>query len=156
MSAELRKPSAYVGGAFFRPSDHINDVALLIEPKRVDRGVSNTYNGETRLRDEVYADITVFATSESVETGRPTAVLENARVVHGMLTDLLAQIIGSAMVGIVRKIPTRKGQGYAFRDVEPSIEAAVTAYLDSRETAVAAALASGAMPSFDANMPSFG
>jgi hypothetical protein len=138
-----------VGGAFFRPSDHINDVALLIEPTRIDRGVSNTYNGETKLRDEVYADITVFATSEALDTRRPTTVLESARVVHGMLTDLLAQIMGSAMVAIVRKVPTRKGQGYAFRDVDPATEAAVTAYLDGRENAVAEAISSGDMPTFD-------
>jgi hypothetical protein len=146
---ELAKPSAYAGGAFFKPADHINDIALLVEPKRIDRGVSNIYNGETRTRDEVYADITIFATSEAVETGRPSTVLENARIVHGMLTDLLAQIMGSAMVAIVRKIPTRKGAGYAFRDVDPAIEAAVTAYLQTRENAVADAMASGDMPSFD-------
>lgn len=149
MSVELARPSAYTGGEFFKPADHMNDIALLVEPKRIDRGVENTYNDKTTLRDEVYADITVFATSEAVETRRPTTVLENARVVHGMLTDLLAQILGSAMVAIVRKIPTRKGQGYAFRDVDPDIEAAVTAYLDGRERAVAAAISSGDMPSFN-------
>lgn len=146
---ELAKPSAFGGGAFFKPSDYLTTPALLVEPKRIDRGVSNTYNGETKMRDEVYADVTIFATSEAVETGRPSEVLENAKFVHGMLTDLLAQIMGSAMVAVIRKIPTRKGMGFAFRDVDPAIEAAVTAYLQARETAVADAVASGDMPSFD-------
>ena len=145
----LAKPSEFTGGSFFKPGEHMNDLALLVEPKRIDRGVPNTYQGRSTLRDEVTADVTVFGTSESLEHGRPSAELKDVRVVHGMLTSTLERILGGAMVGVVRKIPTKSGSGYAFRDVEPDVEAAVAGYFERREQHVTEALASGDMPSFD-------
>ena len=146
----LTKPSEFTGGAFFKPAEHMTDLALLVEPKRIDRGVQNTYQGRTTFRDEVTADITIFGTSESLDVGVPTSDLREVRIVHGMLTSTLERIIGGAMVGVIRKIPTKAGSGYAFRDVEPPVEAAVAGYYDWREQAVATSLASDDMPSFDA------
>jgi hypothetical protein len=143
------KPSEFAGGTFFKPAEHMTDIALLIEPKKIDRGVPNTYNGKTTMRDEVTADITVFATSEALDTGTPTEVMKSAKVVHTMLTSTLERLIDNAMVAVVRRVPTRSGSGFAFRDVEPAIESAVSAFYEQREAAVAAALSSGNMPSFD-------
>ncbi|MEU7905903.1 hypothetical protein [Actinoplanes sp. NPDC049118] len=127
----------------------MTDVALLIEPTKIDKGVPNTYQGETTLRDEVTADVTIFATAESLDRGTPSEVIKGAKVVHGMLTSTLERLIGTPMVAVVRRVPTRRGSGFAFRDVEPSIEAAVAAFYEQREAAVTAALSSGDMPSFD-------
>jgi hypothetical protein len=149
MSFSFAKPSAISGGTFFKPLDHMNDLALLIEPTSIVKGVENTYQGRTTLRDEVTADVTVFANSEALEKGEPTEVIKGARVVHGMLTSTLERVMGGAMVAVVRKIPTQNGSGYAFRDVEWEVEAAVGAYFEQREVAVDTARASGAMPSFD-------
>jgi hypothetical protein len=149
VSSPFAKPSEFTGGAIFKPANHMNDLALLIEPKRITKGVPNTYNGKTTMRDEVTSDITVFGTSEALDTGNPTAVIKGARVVHTMLTSTLERIMGGAMVGIVRKVPTASGSGFAFRDVDPGVEAAVGAYFEGRETAIEQALSSGAMPSFD-------
>jgi hypothetical protein len=149
VSFSFAKPSSISGGTFFKPLDHMNDLALLIEPTSITKGVENTYQGRTTLRDEVTADVTVFGTSEALEKGEPTAVIKGARVVHGMLTSTLERVMGGAMVAVVRKIPTKNGSGYAFRDVEWEVEAVVGAYWEQREAAVDAARASGAMPSFD-------
>lgn len=143
------KPSDVSGGTFFKPAEHMNDLALLIEPTAIVKGVENTYQGRTTLRDEVSADITVFATSEALEKGEPSVVMKGARVVHAMLTSTLERVMGGAMVAVVRKIPTRSGSGFAFRDVEWETEAAVGAYFEQREATVDQARASGAMPSFD-------
>lgn len=143
---QFAKPSEYGGGTFFKPAEHMHDLAILIEPKRIDRGIPNTYQGRVTMRDEVTADVAIFPTSESLERGTPT-VIKNARFVHGMLTSTLEKILGGALVGVVRKVPTQAGSGYAFRDVDPAIESMVGAYYTNRETAVAAAMAD--VPDFD-------
>lgn len=143
------KPSEVSGGTFFKPADHMNDLALLVEPTRITKGVENTYNGKTTLRDEVIADVTVFANSEALENGEPSAVIKNARVVHAMLTSALEEVMGGAMVAVVRMVPTKSGSGYAFRDPSWEVEAVVSAYYERRENAVDEARSSGAMPSFD-------
>jgi hypothetical protein len=145
----LAKPSEFTGGGFFKPADHLTDLALLVEPKRIDRGVQNTYQGRITLRDEVTCDIAIFATSEALDTRTPTATFKDVRVVHAMLTSTLERLIGGALVANVRKIPTKSGSGYAFRDVDDPVQAAVSDYYDHREAQVTAALASGDMPSFD-------
>lgn len=145
----IAKPSEVTGGTVFKPAEHMNDLALLIEPKHIERDVPNHYQGETTHRDEVTADITVFGTSEAVETATPTEVLKDVKVVHGMLTSTLERVLGAALVGIVRKIPTKRGAGFAFRDADEAVEAAVTAFYERREAAVQAALSSDAMPGFE-------
>lgn len=147
MGFQFAKPSDLTGGSFFKPGNHMNDLALLIEPKRLDRDVPNTYQSRTTNRDEVVCDITIFGTSESLEKGQPSEVLKNAKIVHGMLTKALSPIVGGAMVGVIRKIPTQAGSGYAFRDVDASVEAQVGNYFEQREAAVSEALAS--VPDFD-------
>jgi hypothetical protein len=149
VTSPFAKPSEFTGGTIFKPANYMNDLALLVEPKRVDKGIPNTYNGKTTMRDEVTADITVFGTSEALDKGEPTEVIKSAKVVHTMLTSTLERIIGGAMVAVIRKVPTKSGSGFAFRDVEPTIETAVGAFYEKREAAVVDALASGDMPSFD-------
>lgn len=141
------KASDLGGGSYFKPADHMTDLALLVEPKRIDKDVPSTYNGQTRKRDEVTADITVFKTQESLDRGEPSEVLKSVKVVHGMLTSSLEKVMGGAMLGIVRKIPTQAGAGYAFRDVEADAEAKVGTFYAKREQAAAEAVAEA--PSFD-------
>lgn len=141
------KASDLGGGSFFKPADHMTALALLVEPKRIDKNVESTYQGTTRLRDEVTADITVFKTQEALEKGEPNEVLKSVKVAHGMLTGSLEKVMGGAMLGIVRKVPTKSGSGYAFRDVESDHEALVANYYTQREAAAAEAVAEA--PSFD-------
>jgi hypothetical protein len=137
------KPSDYAGNSYFKPGDHMSDLALLIEPKTIDRNVESTFNNQTRLRDEVIADISVFDNQAALESGTPSAIMKSTKVVHGMLTSTLEKILGGAMVATVTKVQTQAGSGYVFRDVDPATEAQVGAFYSARTEAVAAA------PSFE-------
>lgn len=141
------KASDLAGGSFFKPADHMTDLALLVEPKRIDKDVESTYNNVTRKRDEVVADVTVFKTQESLDRGEPTEVLKSVKIAHGMLTGSLEKVMGGAMLGVIRKVPTRNGSGYAFRDVEADAEAKVATYYANRESALAEAMDDA--PEFD-------
>ena len=141
------RPSALGGGAFFKPADHMNDLALLIEPKSIQRNVPSTYQGKTRDRDEVIADVTVFANLDSLDKGTPSEVLKSVKIVHGMLTSTLEKILNEATVAVIRKIPTQAGSGYAFRDPSIEDEAKVATYYTAREAAINDAVANA--PSFD-------
>lgn len=147
MSDIFGKASDYAGGSFFKPGDAMSDIALLIEPHKIDKNVSSTYQGTTRLRDEVTCDITVFATTESVGLKQPTAIHKGIKVVHGMLTSTLERNMGKPFLGVVRKIPTKGGSGYVFRDVEDNAHVGlVSEYYVEREAEVKANLADA--PSF--------
>ena len=137
------KPSDYAGASYFKPADHMSDLALLIEPKTVDRDVPSTYQGTTRVRDEVIADISVFDNQAALESGTPSSVLKSTKVVHGMLTSTLSKILGGAMVATLTKTQTKAGSGFVFRDADAATEKQVAAYFASRSEAVAAA------PGFD-------
>ena len=55
MSDRFAKPSDFRGSGYFKPKDYMGTaLALLIEPKRIDRNVPNTYKGKTRDRDAFY------------------------------------------------------------------------------------------------------
>ena len=144
------KPSEFTGGSYFAPLDHLTALGLLVEPKRIDKNVPNDYRGEARTRDEVTADVTVFATSEALEKGEPTVTLKGVLVTHTMLASTLGKIIGGALVGVIRKVPTKAGSGYAFRDVEADVEGQVGEFYKAREAAVEAALSGDGVPDFDA------
>lgn len=137
------KPSDYAGASFFKPKEHQTDLALLIEPKTIAKNVPSTYNNQTRNRDEVIADISVFSNQAALDSATPTQVMKSCKVVHGMLTSTLEKILGGAMVGVVTTTTTQAGSGYVFRDVDSETEAKVGTYFTNRSAAAAAA------PSFD-------
>lgn len=139
MSSPFTKVSSLAGGSVFKPGDHMNDLALLLEPAEdgLRKDVENTYQGKTTVRDEVVTTVTVFKTQESLDKGEPDEILDGVRVVHGMLTDALKKVLGGVTVGVVRKVPTKAGSGYAFRDPEGDAVSKVAAYYEAREKAVA-------------------
>ena len=148
MQTTFARPSQFAGGSYFKPLEHMLDVALLIEPTSVDREVPNTYKGETKNRDEVTSDITVFKTAEALEKGEPSEVIKGCRVVHGMLTSTLDKAIGQPVPARLEKISTRTGgSGYVFRDLSADIEQKLAAYYQSREAAIDAAMDD--VPDFD-------
>ena len=142
-NSPFAKPSDYTGASFFKPAEHMTDLALLIEPKTIERNVPSTYGGQTRVRDEVIADITVFSNQAALDEKKPSQIIKSTKVTHGMLTSTLEKILGGAMVATVTKVATKGGSGYVFRDAPASTEEAVGAYYGARAEAAAAA------PSFD-------
>jgi hypothetical protein len=97
----------------------------------------------------VLCDITTFATVEAVETKTPTTIQKDAKIAYGMLTSTLERNgMGNPFVGVLRKIPTKNGSGYVFRDIERGEHIqALTDYYVAREAAVAEALTNA--PGFD-------
>lgn len=131
----ITKASALSGSSFFKPAAHKDAKALLIEPKSIERGVPNTYQGVTNLRDEVTADITVFdAVGRSDE-------LKDVKVTHAGIVNKVSRALGGAVVGIVGMTkPANGGAAYwDLLDVDESIEAVVEKFYDEREAAVKAA-----------------
>jgi hypothetical protein len=137
------KPSDFAGASYFKPAEHMTDLALLIEPKSVAKNVPSTYNNQTRNRDEVIADIAVFSNQAELDSGNPGKVMKSCKIVHGMLTSTAEKLVGQAFVATVQKIPTQAGSGYVFRDVDSASEAKVGAYYSARTEAAANA------PGFD-------
>jgi hypothetical protein len=143
VTSPFKKPSDLSGSSFFKPKEYQTALALLVEPKSIDKDVPNEYKGKTTLRDEIIADVTVFNLSESLEKGEPDEVIKSTRITHSMLTGTLSKMIGDPLIGIVRLIDTKAGSGYAFRDVEGEAQDQLIAYYTKREEAAEAA------PSFD-------
>ena len=130
MSSPLSKPSEFTGGAWFKPAEHTADVAILFEPKRVDRDQPSQYG----VRDVAVGDITVFATEESLDKGEPTEVLKGGKVDKGLIISSLEKVLGGAMGGIVRKITLNNGNtGWVLRDLDAKTEGKVVAYLEKRD-----------------------
>lgn len=142
-NSPFAKPSDYAGNSFFKPKEHQTDLAILVEPKTIEKNVPSTYNGTTRVRDEVIADITVFSNQGALDNGQPSKIMKSCKVVHGMLTSTLEKILGGAMVATVTTTQTQAGSGYVFRDVDDQTEAKVGAYYTARSAAAASA------PSFE-------
>lgn len=130
----FKKPSDFGGGSYFKPKEHGNDLALLVEPRSINKDVPNTYQGRTTMRDEAVCDITVFGTSEALDKGTPTLVMSGVKVVHGMLSSTCERTIGEAFVARVDRIQTQNGSGYVWRDVDPEVESKVGAYYEARNT----------------------
>lgn len=140
----LARPSQFAAGAYFKPAEHMQDIALLFEPTKVDKGVPNTYNGKTSLRDEVTTTVTVFRTSEALEKGSPSTILTGVRVVHNGLTNKLDGLVADrgAMAGVIRKAATQAGgTAFVLDDLSDSVQSLIEAYYNTRNAEIEAAMA---------------
>lgn len=132
------------GGEYVDAADHVADVAILFEPKQV----LLNQQGKFGVRDVLVADVTIFATEESVEKRTPSNVFKGAKISATVLVNDLSEVIGGACVQVIRKESFKNGNsGYVLRDVAPEIEAAIGEYYIARNAEIAANLA--AVPSFD-------
>jgi hypothetical protein len=132
----LTKASDFVGGGgFFNVKEHMGDLALLIEPKSIRKNVPNEYNGQTSVRDELKADVSVFANQADLDAKKPSQVLKGVTFVHVLLTRDLEPLIGGGTVVTLDK--TQKGS-YCMRPPAADAEAAAEAYYEAREAAAQA------------------
>lgn len=132
------------GGVFFDAKNHMNDLALLIEPVRILKDQPHEYEGVKSTRSVAVVNIAVFANSEAIETQTPSEILENAQITSSILVQDIETNgwIGEAACQVIRK----GGRAYVWRDPEPEHEKAVEAYYLAREAEVAANLTE--VPSF--------
>lgn len=144
----LTKASSLAGGTYLKPDDYGDAAALLFEPKRVDRDVTYTKYGttETAARDECVANLYVFRNQDQVDGKAEPDLIKDIRVVHGMVVKSLEKIVGEATIGILRKVPTQRGTGWALRDTDDATYLAVSSWYEKLEAEKAAALAD--MPDF--------
>lgn len=134
------------GGSYFKPDAHKTAVALMFEPKSVERDVPNTYRGVTRNRDEVTCDVTVFATAADLANGKGVE-LKNTVVTHPGIGNKLKNAIGDQVVSRICKEQFTNGEGWSLEEVDDPTFDKVAAFYEAREEAVKAALASA--PGFD-------
>lgn len=148
----LKRSSDIQGGSsFFKPAEFDKAVALLIEPLSVQRDVTFTpYQakpGVTDQRDEVTADVTVFASAADLAAGK--GVEHKAMTVtHKAITSRLSRVVGDQVVGIMGKkqFENSAAPAWVIDEVDDATFEKVAAFYEAREAAVAAALAD--VPSF--------
>lgn len=137
------------GGAFFKPKEHADAVAILVEPKSFQTQVPSPYGP----KDRVVADVTVFADQDALGNGVPTTVLQGARIdtsVDGALTRDIRDRLGKSLILKLDQVPSKTPGGHpawVWRNTDGATKAAVVAYGEAREAAIQAAMADA--PSFD-------
>ena len=132
-------------GGWFKPDEHVNDVAILIEVERVERQRPTQFGP----KDTVYATATFFATQADLDSGTPSEVAKGMafdKAYHA--ADLIRLGVGEATIVTIGQKATKKGND-AWCFLQPTAEnkAKVIAYGEAREAAKAEAIA--AAPSFD-------
>lgn len=133
-------------GGWFKPADHAEAVAILIEVKAYE-AQRPTPNGP---KDSALVDVTVFATQEAIDAGEPTTVQQGCRIEQTVLARDLAGLVGDeTIVKLDQSKPTKPGAkpAWVYRQPDPKARAGVVAYYEAREAAIQAALADA--PDFD-------
>lgn len=133
-------------GGWFKPDEHVNDVAILIEVTGFERQRPTDYGP----KDSAITTSTFFATQEELDAGTPTDVVKGLRYEQTYLASDLAGLIGEATIVVLgQSQPKKAGQKPAWVWRQPTNEnkAKVIAYGEAREAAKAEAIASA--PSFD-------
>lgn len=134
------------GGGWFKPAEHTDDVAILIEVTSFDRQ-RPTPNGP---KDSVLCDFTHFATEADLDALTPSSIVKGQRVEQTVLARDLSDLVGAATIVTVTQIPAKKpGQhpAWVWRTTSLDVKGKVVAYGEKREAEVAAAL--DAAPDFE-------
>lgn len=134
------------GGGWFKPADHKEAEAILIEVKQYDRQ-RPTPNGP---KDSALVDVTVFNTQADIDGANPSHVQKGCRIEQTVLARDLEGLVGSAtIVKLAQTDPTKPGQRAAWVYRAPTAQAkkGIIAYATKREEELAAAMA--AAPDFD-------
>jgi hypothetical protein len=134
------------GGGWFKPADHKDAVALLIEVKAFDRQ-RPTPNGP---KDSALVDVTVFNTQADIDAGAPSHLQPGCRIEQTILARDLASLVGSATIVKLEQVESKKaGQrpAWVYRPTTAEAKQGVIAYATKREAEIQAALDSA--PDFD-------
>jgi hypothetical protein len=133
------------GGGWFKPADHLDALAILVEVKSFDRQ-RPTPNGP---KDSALTDVSVFNSQDDLDNGTPT-VIKGTRIEQTILARDLANMVGKALVVRVEQLEAKKaGQrpAWVWRPADGGPKQAVVKYATEREAALKAA--ADAAPSFD-------
>ena len=134
------------GGGWFKPADHGDAEAILIEVKGYD-SQRPTPNGP---KDSVLVDVTVFKDAAAIAAGEPYHIQQGCRIEQTILARDLASLVGMAtVVKLAQSKPAKPGAkpAWVYRAPEPKSKEGVIAYAMKREAEIQAALESA--PDFD-------
>lgn len=123
------------GGEFFKPDNHKNDYAILIEVKR-DAPNSPGYQG--KLTDAVYADLTCFATEADLAEGASPRVYRNARIDRALLQRELRDNVGvgNETIRVLGRWAGRTGnEMWVWKYTDTDTRRAVIEWYERREAA---------------------
>lgn len=144
MSITFEKPTG--GGVFFKAKEHLNDLAILLEPKRILKDQPNEFEGVKSLRDEVVADVTIFRDQASLDKREPSEVMQNAIITGKALTGDVEKNGWIGKVALVTVAQPKRAYVWRTPEVE-GVEEAVGEYYEKREAEVKANLEE--VPDFD-------
>jgi len=127
------------GGAFFKPANYVDAVAILIEVRRF----QSQRPGNFGPKDTIYADLSIFKDEAALDAGTPEFV-SNGIVEATVLVRDLEVMVGKATIAKLAQAksatPGNK-PAWVWREVESAVQEKVVAYATARDEAVAAAIA---------------
>ena len=111
----FKKPTS-TGGEFFSPKNHVGDLAIILEPKKVLKDQPFDDNGTPGTRDVAIADIACFRDHGDVEKGEPSVILKGAKITQSIL---VGDIEENGWVDEVALVVIRQPKrAYVYRSVE--------------------------------------
>ena len=133
------------GGAFFKPEQTKEAVAILVEVRRFQSQRPGNYGP----KDTIYADLTVFKDAAALDGGTPD-IIAGAIIQSTILVRDLETMVGKA---VVAKLAQAKSSvagnkpAWVWRPVDAPVQEKVVAYATKREELIAAAMANA--PGFE-------
>lgn len=126
--ATFNDPASNGEYVHFKPADHANAVAILVEPIRFSPNEDKPWGPQ----DTMYADITVFP-NEAALTGQPL-ILKGADFAQTALVRVAKGYVGQAVAVTLKMVPTKGGKtAWTFQPLSPELAQKVEAYMESRE-----------------------
>lgn len=126
------------GGDYFKPADHLHDLAIVIEAKRILRDQPHEVDGVKMTRDVAVADMAFFRNQADVDSKTPSLILKGAQITSKILVADIETNgwLEAPAVTVIRK-PKR---AYVYRnEVAPDAEAAAAEWFENRDKQRAAA-----------------
>lgn len=126
------------GGSFVKMSTYADAVAIIFEPKRVEKDVPGKFGN----RDILNADLTIFD-KQAIEGGKPE-IVKGALITEKAFINAYEDEIGEQLVAALALKPNTRGGKDFFvpRGVDQAIFEKAEAYLDERTAAFKAAMES--------------
>lgn len=134
------KPRTVPGSSgWMKPADHIEDVAIAIEVKALERARPTDHGP----KDSAVCDVAYFRNQASLDKGEPDEIAKGQRIEQTKLAEALFSLgVGEATVVTLAQAQSKKGlnPSWIFKPVPRATEDKVVAWAEKRDTALAAAL----------------
>ena len=133
MSSPFKKSSSTGGGGFFEAKNHLHDLAIVIEAKKILRDQPHEYEGIKSTRDVAVADIACFRNSQDVETATPSVVMKDAQITNAVLVKNVDEEEWVGVAAITQVIKPKRAFIFESKGITPEAEAAAAKWYEQRE-----------------------